>query len=189
MTFFRRVGEKLYVQSRLLFQASIVTVQSACILHLITDRIGFIQECKGESMLPTLAPQGDWIYYSRLPYYPSTSFLCAPFQRGDLVIATHPYLPDRTVGKRIIAMEGDTVEVDPGNLRAVSGKDGGKGWVRVPKGHVWLQGDNLSNSTDSRDYGPVPMALILARVEGRIWPTWTDFKNNLRWHRDYEEDT
>uniref|UniRef100_A0A4W5N872 Peptidase S26 domain-containing protein n=1 Tax=Hucho hucho TaxID=62062 RepID=A0A4W5N872_9TELE len=34
----------------------------------------------------------------------------------------------------------------------------------VPKGHVWLEGDNLSNSADSRSYGPVPYALIRGRV-------------------------
>jgi len=173
-------------------------LQVACLLHLLTDRIGFIQECKGESMLPTLAPSGDWILYSRLPYFfspssttsPSKLNPITPFGRGDLVIASHPFLPERTVGKRIIAMAGDTVEVNPGNLRPPrsglarskareeggwgAGDQGGGGawgggdYLRVPPGHVWLQGDNLSNSTDSRDYGPVPLALLLARVEGRV---------------------
>lgn len=131
-------------------------------------------------MLPTLAPEGDWILYSRLPYFfPSLARLgfSHPFGRGDLVIASHPLLPERTVGKRIIAMGGDTVEVNPGSLRpAKSEAGGGEGeggageYLRVPPGHVWLQGDNLSNSTDSRDYGPVPLALVLARVEGRVSP-------------------
>ncbi|KAL7416191.1 peptidase S24/S26A/S26B/S26C [Mrakia frigida] len=196
-------------------KASVITVQVACLLHLLTDRIGFIQECKGESMLPTLAPEGDWIIYNRLPYFfpssPTSSKLnpIHPFGRGDLVIAAHPFLPDRTVGKRIIAMGGDTVEVNPGNLRPprsglaraaamqegewkVAGEEGERGggawgggdYLRVPPGHVWLQGDNLSNSTDSRDYGPVPLALLLARVEGRVWPTQTRFRNTLRWLSD-----
>lgn len=34
------------------------------------------------------------------------------------------------------------------------------GGVQVPAGHVWLQGDNTLNSTDSRHYGPVPYALV-----------------------------
>ncbi|KAL7418839.1 hypothetical protein Q5752_006523 [Cryptotrichosporon argae] len=49
-------------------------------------------------------------------------------------------------------------------------------YVRVPKGSVWLAGDNMSNSTDSRAYGPVPLALIRGRVVARIWPSikWLD---------------
>ena len=39
-----------------------------------------------------------------------------------------------------------------------------QGVVQVPDGHVWLQGDNLPNSTDSRHYGPVPLALIRGKV-------------------------
>lgn len=35
---------------------------------------------------------------------------------------------------------------------------------QVPKGHVWLEGDNLRNSSDSRSYGPIPYALIRGRV-------------------------
>ena len=35
---------------------------------------------------------------------------------------------------------------------------------------VWLQGDNLHNSTDSREYGPVPLASVLGRVIFRVWP-------------------
>jgi len=31
-------------------------------------------------------------------------------------------------------------------------------------GHVWLQGDNLIMSRDSREYGPVPLGLVKGRV-------------------------
>ena len=42
--------------------------------------------------------------------------------------------------------------------------------VTVPKGHIWLEGDNPNNSTDSRHYGTVPAALILGRVLLKVWP-------------------
>lgn len=42
--------------------------------------------------------------------------------------------------------------------------------IYVPKGHVWLEGDNSDDSLDSRVYGPVPMGLIQSRVFARVWP-------------------
>lgn len=41
-------------------------------------------------------------------------------------------------------------------------------YVRVPKGYVWLAGDNMSNSTDSRQYGPVPLGLIKGKVIAQV---------------------
>ena len=45
--------------------------------------------------------------------------------------------------------------------------------LQVPEGHVWLQGDNTLNSTDSRHYGPVPYALLKGRaiVRFRVRPS------------------
>lgn len=38
------------------------------------------------------------------------------------------------------------------------------GHTQVPQGHVWIQGDNLLHSLDSRAYGPVPLGLVRGRV-------------------------
>ncbi|KXJ23196.1 Mitochondrial inner membrane protease subunit 1 [Exaiptasia diaphana] len=43
-------------------------------------------------------------------------------------------------------------------------------YIKVPKGHVWLLGDNPDDSRDSRDYGPVPYGLITGRVCFKVWP-------------------
>ena len=40
---------------------------------------------------------------------------------------------------------------------------------QVPAGHVWLQGDNTLNSTDSRHYGPVPYALLKGRAFCKVY--------------------
>jgi len=45
--------------------------------------------------------------------------------------------------------------------------------MQVPKGHVWLQGDNLLHSRDSREYGPIPLALIKGRVMYQVHLSWS----------------
>lgn len=47
--------------------------------------------------------------------------------------------------------------------------------VIVPKGHVWIEGDNVENSSDSRYYGPIPQGLIKSRAVLRLWP-FTEIK-------------
>jgi inner membrane protease subunit 1 len=52
---------------------------------------------------------------------------------------------------------------------------------QVPKGHMWVTGDNLPHSVDSRRYGPIPLAMvngkILAKAE-RLWK-WQWLRNPL----------
>lgn len=43
-------------------------------------------------------------------------------------------------------------------------------FVQIPEGHVFLAGDNLPWSRDSRNYGPVPMGLINGKIIARVWP-------------------
>ncbi|RLN45449.1 hypothetical protein BBJ28_00006626, partial [Nothophytophthora sp. Chile5] len=53
-----------------------------------------------------------------------------------------------------------------------------KGKITVPKGHVWVEGDNPTCSVDSRHFGAVPAALVIGRpfwivrlrgVEANCW--------------------
>ncbi|XP_024459233.1 uncharacterized protein LOC7459129 isoform X6 [Populus trichocarpa] len=41
---------------------------------------------------------------------------------------------------------------------------------KVPKGHIWIQGDNMYASCDSRHYGPVPYGLVQGKLFFRVWP-------------------
>ena len=50
----------------------------------------------------------------------------------------------------------------------VHGRRGEGKFIKVPKGHIWVVGDNLSNSTDSRHYGPVPLAMVRGKVLARV---------------------
>lgn len=41
---------------------------------------------------------------------------------------------------------------------------------QVPEGHVFVGGDNLPWSRDSRNYGPVPLGLVNGKIIARVWP-------------------
>uniref|UniRef100_A0A182JUT0 Mitochondrial inner membrane protease subunit n=1 Tax=Anopheles christyi TaxID=43041 RepID=A0A182JUT0_9DIPT len=47
--------------------------------------------------------------------------------------------------------------------------------ITVPRGHLWIEGDNVQNSSDSRNYGPVPIGLVKSRAVCRLWPL-SEFK-------------
>ena len=83
--------------------------------------------------------------------------------RGDLVTYISPLDPARPVCKRIIGLPGDVVCVDPTGTYAPSTEH-----VVVPKNHLWVSGDNLAYSRDSRVYGPVPMGLVRGRIYARV---------------------
>ena len=113
----------------------------------------------GQSMLPTMALEGeaaleDIISYRLWPH---------SLARGDLVTLKSPIDPTRIICKRVLGLPGDVVCVDPTGLRAPSTEH-----VLIPSGHVWLVGDNATDATDSREYGPVSMALIRGKLIARV---------------------
>lgn len=116
-------------------------------------------------MQPTLNDKGDMVLTEAIT--PRLKRL----EKGDIVVATKPTDPRVAILKRIQGMPGDTVRV---NKQGTGHGDIGDGTeevdVVVPLDHVWLQGDNQQQSTDSRYYGAVPMSLIRAKVWCRIWP-------------------
>eukprot|EP00252_Welwitschia_mirabilis_P027292 TRINITY_DN932_c0_g1_i2.p1 TRINITY_DN932_c0_g1~~TRINITY_DN932_c0_g1_i2.p1 ORF type:complete len:104 (-),score=20.98 TRINITY_DN932_c0_g1_i2:433-744(-) len=75
---------------------------------------------------------------------------------GDIVLGISPENPRKLICKRVLGLEGDVVQYVSNDSHARS--------VVVPKGHVWLQGDNTQKSNDSRNYGPVPYGLLQGRV-------------------------
>jgi nickel-type superoxide dismutase maturation protease len=62
---------------------------------------------------------------------------------GDVVVVERPDRPGLLLVKRAVRREAD-------------------GW--------WVEGDNAAASDDSRVFGAVPDALVVARVLARYWP-------------------
>lgn len=102
--------------------------------------------------------------------------------RGDIVIAVSPTNPEQYICKRVIGLPGDKVIMDQpsSNLQDVQNNEQKKSTTAatkatitedyVPRGYVWIEGDNQANSADSRYYGPIPLGLIKSRAVCRIWP-------------------
>ncbi|CAI4210686.1 unnamed protein product [Parascedosporium putredinis] len=68
-----------------------------------------------------------------------------------------PLDPEKTAVKRIVGLEGDLVW-----SRHASHYDA----IRVPKGHIWVEGDagNDKESLDSNTYGPISVRLVTVYI-------------------------
>uniref|UniRef100_A0A061RXL1 Mitochondrial inner membrane protease subunit 1 n=1 Tax=Tetraselmis sp. GSL018 TaxID=582737 RepID=A0A061RXL1_9CHLO len=134
-------------------RVAIDILQYYCLVKSIQKYILDLEICVGPSMEPTFEKDGSLIVRENL-----TSRFCENKQ-GDVVVACNPLDVRHQICKRVIGLPGDSIFSPRKEQLTV-----------VPPGHVWLQGDNLNNSRDSREYGPVPEALILGRVVYQVWP-------------------
>ncbi|XP_027928132.1 mitochondrial inner membrane protease subunit 1 isoform X2 [Vigna unguiculata] len=129
-----------------------ITVNFLCWLHFTSNYLCSPFHAYGVSMLPTLNVTGDILLADHL------SPLLGNVGHGDLVLVRSPLNPKIRLTKRVVAVEGDTVTYfDPLHSEASQ-------VAVVPKGHVWIQGDNIYASRDSRHFGPVPYGLIEGKV-------------------------
>ncbi|KAF5778306.1 putative signal peptidase I [Helianthus annuus] len=141
------------------FDRAAIVAKFLCLLHVTNTYIFSPTLVYGPSMLPTLNLTGDVL----LSEY--VSHRLGKVGPGDVVLIQSPENPRKMITKRVVAMEGETVSflVEP------SRSDRSR-TVVVPKGHVWIQGDNIYASNDSRNFGPIPYGLIQGKVWCRVWP-------------------
>ncbi|KAJ5370719.1 uncharacterized protein N7496_006811 [Penicillium cataractarum] len=132
-----------------------------CACTLVWEHLVTIQSSEGPSMYPTFNPRGDWLLISRRHANGKD------IQVGDVVRFNHPNILGAHAAKRVIGMPGDFVCRDPPYS---TGAGTQPDMVQVPEGHVFLIGDNLPWSRDSRTFGPVPLGLINGKVVARVWP-------------------
>lgn len=131
----------------------------------------------GSSMVPTLE-EGDKLIISDLFYQP---------KYGDIVVLRKEQFKDEPIIKRVIATEGQTVDIDfDAGLVYVDGVALEEAYVNsptneredftepvtVPEGCVFVMGDNRNRSTDSRtsSIGCVDRRLIIGKAYLRLTP-------------------
>jgi len=158
-------------------------------------RTFFVQAFKipSGSMRPTLIER-DRLMVNKLRYGPKVPFTenkrlpgFSKSERGDVVVFVYPLDPSRDFIKRLIAFEGEEVEIREGDIY-VDGEliedsviknifyyygtnycqEGEK--ITVPEGHYFVLGDNSASSSDGRVWGFVPKENVIGRAELIYWP-------------------
>ena len=141
-----------------------------------------------ESMEPTLhgctGCNDDHVLVDKISYR-----LHDPHQ-SDIVVFTRPPAAktnDHVLIKRVIGLPGDRIALKHGNVY-VNGKRLKEPYVRkacgphptrpetgqsrwqVPKGDLFVLGDNRCDSMDSREFGPITESSVVGRAFAIIWP-------------------
>ncbi len=162
--------------------AEIIASAVIAIMILFTFVFRFVGVI-GESMENTLF-QDDWLCVS--------AYIAEP-EYGDIVIITHANYFTEPLVKRVIAVSGQTVDLDDGYVY-VDGVKLDEPYthgvtvkldysikfpLKVPEGKYFVLGDNRENSTDSRTSlcGLIDEDDILGKVRFRVLP-FGDFDVN-----------
>ena len=175
----RRPGADLFEWLQVLIGCVLVAV-------LLFNCLIRLTRVVGESMDTTLE-NGEMMLIWSLGYQP---------EQGDIVVLTKtaqdtlPQVKDKAIVKRVIAVEGQTVDIDyttgtvyvdgaPLDEPYINGPMylpgdpmmWGTHW-EVPEGSIFVMGDNRNGSTDSRHelLGTIDEDYILGKVVLALWP-------------------
>ena len=100
--------------------------------------------------------------------------------KGDVIIAKNPRKNSKDdIVKRVIGLPLDTIIKHP------------RGWcsrsphllttVTLGKDQVWLQGDNMGHSVDSRTYGPLTLDQVYGKVICQVYPSIKMIGNTMEY--------
>lgn len=168
-----------FLRSALSVVITIVAILAAS--YLLRTFVFQSYEIPSASMEETIMT-GDLLIGEKVSYRFSSP------EAGQIVTFEDPEIPSRILIKRIIATEGQTVDLRDGNVyidgerQFESYTDGKPSYplpnskaditypYTVPAGHVWVMGDNRTNSQDSRYFGAIPVSSISSKAVLVYWP-------------------
>ncbi|HUK24696.1 MAG TPA: signal peptidase I [Terriglobales bacterium] len=130
---------------------------------------------EGTSMMPSLDDQ-ERIFVNKFVYH------LEPIERDDIVVFHYPRDPSKSFIKRVIAVAGDRVRIDSGQVY-VNDQPVKEDYVEpayadersypeivVPPHSYFVLGDHRNMSNDSRDFGPVDSSYIYGKAVFGYWP-------------------
>lgn len=156
---------------REVLEVAILTLLLFVVVHLLVQNY----RVDGPSMTPTLLNQ-QYILVDKAQYIFGTP------QRGDVIVFEWPKDTSQDFVKRVIGLPGDTVTVDAAGNVTVDGTQINEPYVNdltnpyqpntwhLGSGQYFVLGDNRGDSSDSRDWGPVPAKDIIGRAALVYWP-------------------
>lgn len=138
-----------YVRARPRLHTSLQLAAWSPVAIFFTQHVGSVVAIEGRSMQPTFNPD-ESLLHEDVVLVNKLVRVTNSFKLGDVVTFWAPGTNSNTlVTKRIVALEGDVVRT----LQPWKDKT-----VIVPKGHVWVEGDEPMRSRDSNTFGPVSAA-------------------------------
>lgn len=148
------------------------TIVLALVLYFLIDSVLARVRVENVSMQPTLQP-GEFILVNKLAYR------LGAVSRGDVVIFHFPLNPSEDYIKRVIGIPGDVVSVQNGQV-TVNGTVLDEPYIMapprynnswtVPAGQIFVLGDNRNSSSDSHDWGFVPLENLVGKALVVYWP-------------------
>ena len=151
-----------------ILETLILSVVLFVCINIISARI----RVDGDSMIPTLI-SGEYVAVNRLSYK-----LRSP-QRGDIIVFHFPRNPKEEYIKRVVGLPGDVVEAVNGSVY-VNGQPLDENYLNVKMNYtglwevsadqLFVLGDNRNNSSDSHDWGTVPVDYVVGKAVLVYWP-------------------
>ena len=197
----RRRARRKVSSARVVGEYAFLAAVALILASIIRTFVGLAFYIPSGSMIPTLkvndrvvvsrlsyrlhdVHRGDIVVFDNPNYTPKSEPLVFKIVKPVLEVVGLHQPKEKNLIKRVIGLAGETIEVKSDGVYInakklpepylVSGIAMGDSMAPlvIPKDHVFMMGDNRSNSSDSRVFGPVKESAIVGRAFVRVWPIW-----------------
>jgi inner membrane protease subunit 2 len=131
------------------------------VVMTFNQTVGYVSWIDGGSMKPALNPDTSrgWRDLVFLLKFGQRS--PGALSIGDIIMLRSPTEPEKVLVKRVVGTAGDEI-LTRGSYP--------KKTCRVPTNHLWVEGDNASQSIDSNTFGPVSIGMVLGKATTILFP-------------------